>query len=120
MRAIGQGRGYCRTAVVMSSLASALPVGAARGVTTSTASFVDAASSPHRFPSSASALSSRWKGTSDRTRVSVLQFNILAGHLGTEGHFPYVDPSALRWEGRRETLVRQIIEANMDVCCLET
>jgi mRNA deadenylase 3'-5' endonuclease subunit Ccr4 len=50
---------------------------------------------------------------------SVVQFNILASNLASEGHFPYVKPSSLAWENRRKTLINQLSLLNADVVCLE-
>ena len=39
---------------------------------------------------------------------SVLQYNILAGNLGTAGHFPYVKKESLAWETRKKRLLKTL------------
>ena len=55
--------------------------------------------------------------------VAVVQYNILAGTLGTPAHFPYVDPKHLAWSYRREKIFEQIHDMLYpelpDFICLE-
>ena len=50
---------------------------------------------------------------------SVLQYNILAGNLGTAGHFPYVKKESLAWETRKKLIVENVVEKGASIVCME-
>jgi mRNA deadenylase 3'-5' endonuclease subunit Ccr4 len=50
---------------------------------------------------------------------SILQYNILAGNLGTESHFPYVKKNVLDWNFRRNLIVQNVITKDPTIVCME-
>lgn len=57
--------------------------------------------------------------TPRRPAISVAQFNVLAGNLGTTQHFPYVQARWLNWAERRERLVSAMVALKADIICCQ-
>jgi len=51
--------------------------------------------------------------------MSILTYNVLSDSSAKPKYFPKVDPSVLLWKNRREIILRQIIEEDADVVCLQ-
>lgn len=51
--------------------------------------------------------------------LSIGQFNILAGNLGTKEHFPYVQPKWLHWPRRKQRIVGTLLALNADILCCQ-
>lgn len=52
-------------------------------------------------------------------RLTILQYNILAGSLGQCRHFTFSRPEFLDWNLRRERILRTVLDVDADVVCLE-
>ena len=58
----------------------------------------------------------KYEGDFKSPDFSVLQYNILAGNLGTAGHFPYVKKESLAWETRKKLIVENVVEKGASMC----
>ncbi|KAI0014927.1 glucose-repressible alcohol dehydrogenase transcriptional effector [Xylariomycetidae sp. FL0641] len=56
---------------------------------------------------------------SDKERIRVLSWNTLCDKYATSTQYGYTPASALSWEYRRDGIMREFLERNADVLCLQ-
>lgn len=54
-----------------------------------------------------------------RYSLRVMSYNILAEIYANQGPYPYAESWELAWSYRRERIVKEIMEADADLICLQ-